>query len=81
MKYLASTLWLTGLSAAGRTTLAHALADTLTGAGMTCDDGSNETGAEYPHRDSGHNAVTIRNLREFSAGATDGPAYTVCDGS
>jgi hypothetical protein len=39
------------------------------------DDGSNETGAEYPPRDSGHNAVIVRKLSEFSAGATDGPAY------
>ncbi|MGA3704195.1 adenylyl-sulfate kinase [Ralstonia solanacearum] len=31
-----STLWLTGLSAAGKTTLAHALAEALTAAGAAC---------------------------------------------
>ncbi len=31
-----STLWLTGLSAAGKTTLAHALAQALTAAGAAC---------------------------------------------
>jgi adenylylsulfate kinase len=37
MKYFfASTLWLTGLSAAGKTTLAQALADALAAAGATC---------------------------------------------
>ncbi|MEA3126126.1 MAG: adenylylsulfate kinase [Caballeronia sp.] len=36
MKYPPATLWLTGLSAAGKTTLAHALADTLAAAGATC---------------------------------------------
>ncbi len=33
MKHPPATLWLTGLSAAGKTTLAHALADTLATAG------------------------------------------------
>lgn len=36
MKHPPSTLWLTGLSAAGKTTLAAALADTLTAAGVSC---------------------------------------------
>jgi adenylylsulfate kinase len=36
MKYPPATLWLTGLSAAGKTTLAHALSDALTAAGATC---------------------------------------------
>ena len=37
MKDLPYTLWLTGLSAAGKTTLAHALADALTARGVTCE--------------------------------------------
>ncbi|GAB3626421.1 Bifunctional enzyme CysN/CysC [Pandoraea terrae] len=37
MKHIPSTLWLTGLSAAGKTTLAHALAEALAIAGATCE--------------------------------------------
>ncbi|MET3234144.1 UNVERIFIED_ORG: adenylylsulfate kinase [Burkholderia sp. 1263] len=36
MTYSPSTLWLTGLSAAGKTTLAQALADALATAGVAC---------------------------------------------
>ncbi|BAK75710.1 adenylylsulfate kinase protein [Pseudogulbenkiania sp. NH8B] len=36
MKKHPSTFWLTGLSAAGKTTLAHALADSLAAAGLAC---------------------------------------------
>jgi adenylylsulfate kinase len=36
MKYLPSTLWLTGLSGAGKTTLAHALSEALAAAGVPC---------------------------------------------
>ncbi|WP_088968515.1 adenylyl-sulfate kinase [Vogesella sp. LIG4] len=36
MKRTPATIWLTGLSAAGKTTLAHALADTLAASGMAC---------------------------------------------
>ncbi len=50
MKPTPSTLWLTGLSAAGKTTLAHALAQTLTAAGVACRilDG------DAVRRESGH---------------------------
>lgn len=37
MKNLPCTIWLTGLSAAGKTTLAHALAAALTARGATCE--------------------------------------------
>lgn len=37
MKNLPCTIWLTGLSAAGKTTLAHALAAALTENGVKCD--------------------------------------------
>jgi adenylylsulfate kinase len=36
MNYPSSTLWLTGLSGAGKTTLAHAVADALATAGASC---------------------------------------------
>jgi len=36
MKDVACTLWLTGLSAAGKTTLAYALAEALTARGVAC---------------------------------------------
>jgi adenylylsulfate kinase len=37
MKDLPCTVWLTGLSAAGKTTLAHALADAIAVQGLTCE--------------------------------------------
>jgi adenylylsulfate kinase len=37
MKDLPCTIWLTGLSAAGKTTLAHALAEAMATKGMTCE--------------------------------------------
>jgi adenylylsulfate kinase len=37
MKELPCTVWLTGLSAAGKTTLAHALAADMIAKGMTCE--------------------------------------------
>jgi adenylylsulfate kinase len=37
MKDLPCTVWLTGLSAAGKTTLAHALADAIGVMGLTCE--------------------------------------------
>ena len=37
MKHLPCTIWLTGLSAAGKTTIAHVLAATLTAQGMMCE--------------------------------------------
>lgn len=37
MKDVPYTLWLTGLSAAGKTTLAHALADALAAKGVKCE--------------------------------------------
>jgi adenylylsulfate kinase len=36
MKHSPSTLWLTGLSGAGKTTLAHAVSDALAAAGTSC---------------------------------------------
>jgi adenylylsulfate kinase len=36
MKHQPSTLWLTGLSGAGKTTLAHAMSDALVAAGASC---------------------------------------------
>lgn len=36
MKKMPSTIWLSGLSAAGKTTLAHALAEAFTAAGLAC---------------------------------------------
>jgi len=54
MKYSPSTLWLTGLSAAGKTTLAQALADTLATAGVACQVLDGDVVRQQLSRDLGY---------------------------
>lgn len=53
-----STLWLTGLSAAGKTTLAHALAEALTAAGAACQVLDGDVVRQALSRDLGFSGPT-----------------------